>query len=257
MSPPISALGATGKCSAPAAAGVPTEICKAWAILSPVSAFSLAPSLLAADFRKLGAVIAEAEDAGADYLHLDVMDGRFVPNVSFGAVVVTAVRGATALPLDVHLMIEEPERFVEQFVAAGADVITVHAEATRHLHRLLQQIRESGTRVGLAVNPLTPLAVMEGALPYLDLALVMSVNPGFGGQEFIQSSLGRLEALRRMRDRINPNCLIEVDGGITPSTIAAVVTAGADIVVAGSSVFGSMGTVAENIERLRGAVEAS
>ncbi|HZJ10193.1 MAG TPA: ribulose-phosphate 3-epimerase [Trueperaceae bacterium] len=219
-----------------------------------MSSFLLAPSLLAADFAKLGRCVQEAQQAGADYLHLDVMDGRFVPNISFGAAVVAAARQATSLPLDVHLMIEQPERYVEQFAAAGADVITVHAEATWHLHRLLQQVRESGAKVGLALNPLTPLAVMEGALPYLDLALVMSVNPGFGGQEFIQASLGRLEAVRRMRDRINPNCLIEVDGGITPTTIASAVYSGADVVVAGSAVFGSMGSVAENVARLRDAV---
>lgn len=221
-----------------------------------MSSFLLAPSLLAADFTRLGQCIVQAKEAGADYLHLDVMDGRFVPNISFGAAVVAAARSASSMPLDVHLMIAEPERYVEQFAAAGADVITVHAEATTHLHRLLQQVRELGARVGLAVNPLTPLTVMEGALPYLDLALVMSVNPGFGGQEFIQASLGRLETVRRMRDRVNPNCLIEVDGGISAGNVAAAVGAGADIVVAGSAVFGSMGTVAENVARLRDAVAA-
>ena len=222
-----------------------------------MSPFLLAPSLLAADFMKLGACVSQAEAAGADYLHLDVMDGRFVPNISFGPVVVAGVRGVTNLPLDVHLMIEEPERYIEPFVAAGASVITVHAEATNHLHRVLEQVRGSGVKAGLAVNPLTPLAVLEGALPYLDLALVMSVDPGFGGQEFIQASVGRLEALRRMRDRVNPNCLIEVDGGITPGTVAAAVSAGADIVVAGSSVFGGMRTVAENIASLRASVPSS
>ena len=221
-----------------------------------MSSYLLAPSLLAADFTRLGSCIEQAREAGADYLHLDVMDGRFVPNISFGPAVVAAARSVTPLPLDVHLMIVEPERYVDAFAAAGADVITVHAEATTHLHRLLQQIRELGARVGLAVNPLTPLTVVEGALPYLDLVLVMSVNPGFGGQEFIQASLGRLEAVRRMRDRINPNCLIEVDGGISAANVAAAVGAGADIVVAGSAVFGGMGSVAENIARLRDAVTA-
>ena len=219
-----------------------------------MSSYLLAPSLLAADFTRLGTCIAQAAEAGADYLHLDVMDGRFVPNISFGAAVVAAARSATTLPLDVHLMIVEPERYVEQFAAAGADIITVHAEVATHLHRLLQQVRESGARVGLAVNPLTPLAVVEPALPYLDLVLVMSVNPGFGGQEFIQTSLGRLEAVRRMRDRVNPNCQIEVDGGISAANVAAAVAAGADIVVAGSAVFGGMGTVAENVDKLREAV---
>src|SRR5690606_7744466 len=192
---------------------------------------------------KLGSCVSKAEAAGADYLHLDIMDGRFVPNISFGTVVVAGVRGDTSLPLDVHLMIEEPERYVERFVAAGADVITVHAEATNHLHRLLEQVRGSGARAGLAVNPLTPLTVLEGALPYLDLALVMSVDPGFDGQEFIAGSLARVEALRRMRDRANPNCLIEVDGGVTAANVKAVVEAGADVVVAGTAGFGSMASV--------------
>ena len=214
----------------------------------------LAPSILSADFTKLGAAASEAQAGGCDYLHLDVMDGHFVPNLSFGADVVAAVKSVATVPLDVHLMIEEPQRFIERFAEAGADVITVHAEATVHLHRLLLQIRESGARVGLAVNPLTPLHVFEAALPYLDLALVMSVDPGFGGQEFIQASLGRIEAVRRMRDRINPNCLIEVDGGINVATAPLAAAAGADVLVAGSAVFGSMGSVAENIAALREAV---
>ena len=214
----------------------------------------LAPSVLAADFTRLGAAVTEAQAAGCDYLHLDVMDGHFVPSISFGAGIVAAVKSVATVPLDVHLMIEEPERYVERFAQAGADVITVHAEATRHLHRLLAQVRETGAKVGLAVNPLTPLTVLEGALPYLDLALVMSVDPGFGGQEFIQSSLGRVEAVRRMRDRSNPNCLIEIDGGINAETAPLAAAAGADVLVAGSAVFGSMGSVAENCAALRNAV---
>jgi ribulose-phosphate 3-epimerase len=219
-----------------------------------VSAVRLAPSILAADFTKLGKAVAEAQDAGCDYLHLDVMDGHFVPNLSFGAGVVAAVRSVSTVPLDVHLMIEEPERFVERYAKAGADIITVHAETTAHLHRLLSQVRESGVRVGLALNPLTPLTVLEGALPYLDLAVIMSVNPGFGGQEFIQATTLRLETVRRMRDRTNPNCLIEVDGGITVDTAPLAVAAGADVLVAGSAVFGSMGDVAANMAALREAV---
>ncbi len=219
-----------------------------------MSAVKLAPSILSADFTKLGRAVAEAQDAGCDYLHLDVMDGHFVPNLSFGPGVVAAVRSVSTVPLDVHLMIEEPERYVERFATAGADIITVHAETTAHLHRLLSQVRESGVRVGLALNPLTPLTVLEGALPYLDLALIMSVNPGFGGQEFIQATTLRLETVRRMRDRTNPNCLIEVDGGITVDTAPLAVAAGADVLVAGSAVFGSMGDVAANVAALRRAV---
>lgn len=196
----------------------------------------------------------EAQSAGCDYLHLDVMDGHFVPNLSFGAAVVAAVKSVSTVPLDVHLMIEEPERYIERYAKAGADIITVHAEVTSHLHRLLAQVRESGVRVGLALNPLTPLAVLEGALPYLDLALVMSVNPGFGGQEFIQATTLRLETVRRMRDRTNPNCLIEVDGGINVDTAPLAVAAGADVLVAGSAIFGSMGNVAANVAALREAV---
>lgn len=219
-----------------------------------MSAFRLAPSLLSADFARLGAAVEEAAAAGADYIHLDVMDGHFVPNITFGPSLVAAVRRVTDLPLDVHLMIEEPERHLEAFAAAGADIITVHYEVARHLHRLLGAVRESGTKVGLALNPLTPVSVLEGALPYLDLALVMSVNPGFGNQDFIPASTARIEALRRMRDRTNPNCLIEVDGGINARTAPAVVAAGADVLVAGSAVFGSMGSIATNIAALREAV---
>ena len=219
-----------------------------------MSRYLLAASVLAANLSRLGQSVVEAQDAGVEWLHLDVMDGRFVPNISFGPAVVAAVRSHTTLPLDVHLMVQDPDALVERFAQAGADGITVHAEVDPHLHRLLQHVRGTGVKVGLAVNPLTPLSYLEAALPYLDLALVMTVNPGFGGQEFIQASLGRLEAVRRMRDRINPNCLIEVDGGISAANVAAAVAAGADIVVAGSAVFGAMGTVAENVARLREAV---
>jgi len=221
-----------------------------------VNTFKIAPSILAADFARLGAAVEEAEQAGADMIHVDVMDGHFVPNITMGPVVVAAVKRASGLPIDVHLMIDAPERYVEAFVAAGADIVTVHAEVAPHLHRVLQQVREAGARVGLALNPLTPLTVLEGALPFLDLVLVMTVNPGFGGQDFIPASLGRIEAVRRMRDRINPNCTIEVDGGITVKTAASVVAAGANVLVAGSAVFGGHGSVADNIAALRAAVPA-
>jgi len=217
----------------------------------------LAPSILSADFANLGAAVAAAEDAGADLIHVDVMDGQFVPNISIGPAVVGAVKRHTSLPLDVHLMISTPERYVADFSSAGADYITVHAEATHHLHRLLQSVRESGAKVGLALNPLTPLAVLEGALGYLDLALIMSVDPGFGGQEFIGGSVSRIEAARRMRDRINPNCLIEVDGGINLRTAPLAAAAGADILVAGSAVYGGGASVRENIAELRAAISGA
>lgn len=214
----------------------------------------LAPSILSADFGRLADAAASVKAAGAERLHVDVMDGHFVPNITIGPLVVSALKHSTDLPLDVHLMISRPERYVTDFVEAGADWVTVHAEASVHLHRLLTQIRDSGAKVGLALNPLTPLAVLEGALPYLDQTLVMSVNPGFGGQAFIPGSVGRIEAVKRMRDRMNPNCLIEVDGGINVKTAPAVAAAGADVLVAGSAVFGGHGTVAENLAALRAAV---
>ena len=220
----------------------------------PKTRVRLAPSILSADFANLGAAVAAAEDAGADLVHVDVMDGQFVPNISIGPGVVAAIKRHTSLPLDVHLMIATPADYVADFVNAGADYITVHAEATHHLHRLLQQVRETGAKVGLALNPLTPLNVLEGALAHLDLALIMSVDPGFGGQEFIPGSVARLEATRRMRDRINPNCLIEVDGGINRKTAPLAAAAGADVLVAGSAVYGGGATVRENMAGLRAAL---
>lgn len=238
-------------------AGPPPDAPTPWAILRRVSSYILAASVLAADLSRLGQAVVEAQDAGVEWLHLDVMDGTFVPNISFGPAIVAAVKSQTSVPLDVHLMVQRPGSMVERFAQAGADGITVHAEVDPHLHRLLQHVRETGVKVGLAVNPLTPLSFLEAALPYLDLALVMSVNPGFGGQEFIAGSLGRIEALRRMRDRANPNCLIEVDGGVTAENVSRVVDAGADVVVAGTAIFGGLGTVADNVASLREAVAAA
>lgn len=197
----------------------------------------LAPSVLAADLAHLADQLAAVEEAGADWIHVDVMDGRFVPNLSFGPLMVAAVRRSTTLPVDVHLMIEAPERTIDAYADAGADGITVHVEATPHPHRALQRVRDAGLRVGLAVNPLTPLDVFDDAWSDIGLALLMTVNPGFGGQRFIASSLARLERLRAARDRASSTCLIQVDGGIGPTTAARAASAGADVLVAGSAVF--------------------
>ena len=179
------------------------------------------------------------------------MDGQFVPNITLGPLVVQACRRVTKLPLEVHLMILAPERYLEMFAEAGADIITLHAEATPHLHRAIEIIRDSGAKAGLAVNPLTPLTVYEEALPFIDLALIMSVNPGFGGQRFIESSLRRLRTVAGWRDGLNPMCTINVDGGIDPHIAPRVVEAGADVLIAGSSVFSSMNSVQENLVALR------
>ena len=217
--------------------------------------FKLAPSILSADFARLGEQVREAEAAGADWIHVDVMDGRFVPNITMGFVVVEALRRVTRLPLDVHLMIVEPERYVERFVAAGADVVTIHAEATPHVHRALQLVRAAGARAGLAVNPATPLDRFDDVWGELDLALLMTVNPGFGGQRFIERGLERLERLAARRDAENPETLIEVDGGVGPANAAELVGRGADVLVAGSAVFNDRASVAENLKALRDAVQ--
>ena len=214
----------------------------------------IAPSILSADFAHLGEQVGLAAAGGADWIHIDVMDGRFVPNITMGMVVVEALRRETDLPLDVHLMIVEPERYVERFAAAGADVVTIHAEATPHVHRTLQMIRAAGARAGLAVNPATPLDWFDDVWQDIDLALLMTVNPGFGGQKFISRSLERLERLRARRDAENPQVLIEVDGGVGPANAAELVGRGADVLVAGSAVFNQRASVAENIAAIRNAV---
>lgn len=226
------------------------------AILHGVNDVLLAASILAADFAELGTAVRNAEAAGADLVHIDVMDGRFVPNLSMGPAVVSAMKRASKLPLDVHLMIVEPERYVDAFATAGAGTIIVHAEATHHLHGLLQQVRETGADVGLALNPLTPLEFAEEALPYLDQLLVMTVEPGFGGQDFIPASIRRLSTVRALRDRLQPRCRIEVDGGITADTASDVVAVGADVLVAGSAIFGGQGTVSENVAAMRASIQA-
>jgi ribulose-phosphate 3-epimerase len=214
----------------------------------------LSPSILNSDLTRIAESLRALEEAEVDLVHLDVMDGRFVPNISIGIPVVASVRGATSLPLDVHLMIAEPERYVGMFAEAGADVLTVHVEATVHPHRMLQAIRELGVRAGLALNPGTPIAFVEELLPLCDLVLVMSVNPGFGGQTFIPTTLPRIRALRAAIDACGCATLIEVDGGISTRNAATVVAAGADVLVAGTAVFGSDSGVGPSVAELRAAM---
>jgi ribulose-phosphate 3-epimerase len=200
----------------------------------------IAPSILSADFGRLADEVRAVEAAGADWIHVDVMDGRFVPNITIGPLVVQAVRQATRLPVDVHLMIVEPERYVDEFRKAGADWISVHVEASPHLHRTLQQIRALGARAGVVLNPATSEEAIRHVIGDLDLVLVMSVNPGFGGQSFIPAALPKLRALRGMIDRIGADVALEVDGGVTPATAGEVVGAGARVLVAGTAVFGAV-----------------
>jgi ribulose-phosphate 3-epimerase len=199
----------------------------------------IAPSILSADFSRLGEEIRTLETAGADYIHVDVMDGHFVPNITIGPLVVEAARRVTSLPLDVHLMIENPDRYIPDFAAAGADIIVVHAEAVNHLHRTVQLIKSLGKRAGVSLNPATPLNVLDYVLDDLDLVLLMTVNPGFGGQSFIDACLPKIHSLRAMLDRRGSEAELEVDGGVKISNIATISHAGADVFVAGSAVFGS------------------
>ena len=199
----------------------------------------IAPSILSADGSRLGEEIAAVEAAGADWIHVDVMDGHFVPNLTIGPVVVASIRKATRLPFDVHLMIESPERYIDAFAQAGADWMTIHVEASIHLHRTIAMIREKGLKAGVSLNPATPLAHVEPILPDIDLLLVMSVNPGFGGQRFIEGLLPKIAAAKRMIGEINPRVLLEVDGGVTLKNIRSIADAGADVLVAGAAVFGS------------------
>ncbi|MNI60387.1 Ribulose-phosphate 3-epimerase [compost metagenome] len=199
----------------------------------------IAPSILSADFAKLGEEVAEVERGGADWIHVDVMDGHFVPNLTFGPLVMGAIAPLTKLPLDVHLMIENPEQYVTAFAKAGAHVITVHAEACVHLHRVLHLIKEHGVKAGVAINPATPLSAIREIVEDVDLVLIMTVNPGFGGQAFIPATLRKLRELKQWREELGLEQLrVEVDGGITSVTAPLVVEAGADVLVAGNAVFG-------------------
>lgn len=197
----------------------------------------IAPSILSADFSRLGEEIRAVEDAGADLIHVDVMDGHFVPNITIGPPVVASIKKTARVPLDVHLMIDNPDRYIQNFADAGSDIITVHVEATAHLHRTVHLIREAGAKAGVSINPATPLVDIEQVIGDMDLLLVMTVNPGFGGQKFIESMLSKIRRARDMIDRVSPDALLEVDGGITLQNIGAVKDAGADIFVAGSSIF--------------------
>ena len=216
----------------------------------------LAPSILAADFSRLGEQIDLVEAAGADWVHVDVMDGRFVPNITIGPLIAAAARRSTTLPLDAHLMIVEPERYIEDFAAAGVNSLTVHVECSPHLHRTVERIHELGMRAGVALNPATPVESLSEILPFIDLVLVMTVNPGFGGQNFIPTSLSKIQRIRAMLDERGLDGVeLEVDGGIDPETAGAVVRAGATVLVAGSAVYRGSGSVAENLDRLRVAAE--
>jgi ribulose-phosphate 3-epimerase len=214
----------------------------------------LAPSILSADFARLGEQIDEVAGAGADYIHVDVMDGHFVPNITIGAPVVASIRAATSLPLDVHLMIEHPERYISQFIQAGADIITVHVEASPHLHATIRAIKESGARAGVSINPPTPIGVVEEFLPHVSLVLVMSVNPGFGGQPFIPETLPRIAHIRKVLDDRGLNVELEVDGGINANNAPDIVKAGANVLVAGNSIFKAQEGIRVAVQRLREAI---
>ncbi len=210
----------------------------------------IAPSILSADGSRLGDEIAAVEAAGADWIHIDILDGHFVPNLTIGPGLIASLRKTTRLPFDVHLMIENPERYIDDFAKAGSDGITIHVEATDHLHRAVAMIRERGLRAGVSINPATPLVQIEPILPDIDLLLIMTVNPGFGGQKFIEGSLPRISQVKELIQTLAPEVLLEVDGGVTLKNVRSIADAGADVLVAGSAIFGS-GNYAETIGAMK------
>jgi ribulose-phosphate 3-epimerase len=222
-----------------------------------VNHVKISPSILSANFARLGEHVTEAEVAGVDYIHVDVMDGHFVPNITIGPLIVKALRPVTKLPLDVHLMIENPEYYIEDFAKAGADIITVHQETCPHLHRNIQQIHDLGIRAGVSLNPSTPVSTLDEIIAEVDLILVMSVNPGFGGQSYISSCTGKIKKLREMLNSCGSSADLEVDGGVNVDTVCEVIGAGANSFVAGSAVFNDKQSVAENVRLLREKIDSS